>query len=116
MILTVITLLALPSLGNAGLDFRLTSEDIKYISISPKMLGRYNVVMELFGPSYISLSKITGENIGKQIDVYISDTLIVSYPITYKAGSSFIGVGEFNSMEDAVAKLSSILTALDGSG
>jgi hypothetical protein len=93
----------------------LKSKDINYVSVSPKILGQYQVVIELFGPSKLELARMTGSNIGNEIDVYISDTFIGRYPITAKVDSGFIVVGQYDNIDNAVSRVTEILTALNNS-
>jgi hypothetical protein len=93
----------------------LHAKDIKFLSVSPKTLGEYDVIIELFGPITFELSRIISANIGNQIDIYISDTLVESYPIKGKINSEFIHVGRYPTVTDALARIAYILAVLESS-
>jgi len=107
--------LVLPANCSAEVIFSLKYKDVKYVSVSPEMFGEYQVVIELMGPRQLELARVTGSNVGDQIDIYISDTLIGKYPITVKVDSGFIVVGKYGSIDDAVSRIANILTGLNKS-
>ena len=106
---------ACTAFSETNIVFPLESRDIKYISVSPKSLACYNVIIELFGPSEISLARVTRSNIGRRIDIYISNRQIVSMSIAYEVKSGMIEVGRYTNINDATNKITEILTALDES-
>lgn len=98
-----------------SISLSLESKDIKYVSISPEIFGEYDVVIEIFGPSQSTLASITGTNIGRHIDIYISDILVARYPITARIDSGIIGIGRYDKINDALSRIADILTALNKS-
>jgi hypothetical protein len=105
----------LPASSFATVRVSLTPKDITWISVSPKTLGSYQVVIHIFGPSQRELARITGEHIGERIEVYLFDKLIVRTIAKVKINSGYVGAGRYETMNDAISRITEILTILEAS-
>lgn len=114
MILLVPTLIAGHALAAGVAKFRLNCSDVRYVSVSPTFPGDYDVVIQLFEKSQGSLARVTRENIGGRVAVYINNTFIQSYPVKISVTSGMIGVGRYKTIKEAASRLEYILTVLTG--
>ena len=103
--LCLVVTLAAPNACGANVTLILSARDVRFVCVSPNAFGEYNVVLEIFGPSRLELARITGANIGQEIDVYTSDTLIGTYPITVGVDFGMIGVGRYGQIDQLLPGL-----------
>jgi preprotein translocase subunit SecD len=89
------------------LQYALTHDKVKRVCVFEIKEGLYWVTVELNNPAKKVLSQLTENNIGKKMDVVISERILVSAVIKGKIDSGVISLGEWN-LEEATEKIKEI--------
>ncbi len=102
MIMSAATVLA-----GEVVQYDLSKEKIKKVSIAGAGEGRYTVMIELTKKNREVFAKLTGNSVGRTLVVTISDHVLTRAVIRGKIDSGIISVGDFD-LRNALTKMAEI--------
>ena len=96
--------------ANDGLDYILTVDKIKNVSVGKGRNGQYNVSVTLAKPYREDFKVLTEDNVGKKLRIIHRGKILVQAIIQSKIDSGIIGFGDSYTAEEAGEYVKNLLS------